>query len=103
MEARVDGVRLVWDESGTRGIGPTLLLVHGFPLSRAMWEAQLADLADVAHVIAPDLRGHGDSDAPPGPYTMDAFAADLRALLAHLEIDRVVYCGHSMGATSASR
>ena len=97
MEARVDGVRLVWDEAGTRGAGPTLLLVHGFPLSRAMWAPQLADLADVAHVVAPDLRGHGESDAPPGPYTMDDFAADLRALLAHLGIDRVVYCGLSMG------
>lgn len=99
MQATIDGMTMAWDEAGTRGAGPTLLLVHGFPLNRTMWRPQLgADgLAGAAHIIAPDLRGHGQTAAPPGPYAMDRFADDLRALLDHLGIDRVVYCGLSMG------
>lgn len=97
MEATINGMTMRWDEAGTRGTGPALLLVHGFPANRAMWRPQLAALSDAARVIAPDLRGHGATDAPPGPYTMDDHAGDLRALLAHLGIERVVYCGLSMG------
>lgn len=99
MRATIDGITMAWDEAGTPGAGPTLLLVHGFPLNRTMWRPQLAadGLASAAHVIAPDLRGHGQTDAPPGPYTMERFADDLRTLLDHLGIDQVVYCGLSMG------
>ncbi len=99
MEATINGIKMSWEEAGTRGSGPTVLLVHGFPLSRVMWRPQLAtgSLGDAAHLIAPDLRGHGGTEAPPGPYAMDDFAADLRALLDHLGIARVVYCGLSMG------
>jgi pimeloyl-ACP methyl ester carboxylesterase len=62
-----------------------------------MWEAQLGGLADRAHVIAPDLRGHGKSDAPASPYTMDQHADDLAALLDHLRVSRAVVAGFSMG------
>ena len=80
------------------GQGAPLLLVHGYPLSRRLWEAQIAGLADVARIIAPDLRGHGDSEAVPGPYSMDLFADDLKALLDALGITQpVVLCGLSMG------
>lgn len=97
MDARINGITMHWQEVGRRGVGPTLLLVHGFPLDRAMWRPQFAALAKAAHLVAPDLRGHGASDAPPGPYAMDDFAADLRALLAHLGVEHAVYCGLSMG------
>ncbi|MDP9372246.1 MAG: alpha/beta fold hydrolase, partial [Chloroflexota bacterium] len=97
MEARINGLSMSWDEAGTRGAGPTALLVHGFPLDRSMWRPQLEALAPVAHLVAPDLRGHGATEAPPGPYPMDDFAADLRALLDHLGVERAVYCGLSMG------
>ena len=97
MEARLNGVRLAWDDVGQASTAPPLLLVHGFPLNRTMWRPQLAGLAASTRVIAPDLRGHGTSEAPPGPYLMDDFAADLRALLDHLGLERVVYCGLSMG------
>jgi pimeloyl-ACP methyl ester carboxylesterase len=75
-----------------------LLLIHGFPLNSAMWEPQLEDLADLARVIAPDLRGHGHSESVPGPYTMAMLANDCASLLDHLGIDiPVVVCGMSMG------
>ena len=76
----------------------TLLLIHGFPLDSAMWELQLQDLADVARLIAPDLRGHGRSDAVPGPYSMKLFSDDIAGLLDYLNIDDpVVIGGLSMG------
>lgn len=96
-DARVNGVRLVWDEVGERGRGPALLLVHGFPLNRSMWAPQVAALAGEAYLVVPDLRGHGESEAPSGPYRMADFAADLAALLDYLELPRVVFCGLSMG------
>ncbi|MCB9418649.1 MAG: alpha/beta fold hydrolase [Ardenticatenaceae bacterium] len=75
-----------------------LLLVHGFPLDSAMWEFQLQDLADVARVIAPDLRGHGRSDSVPGPYSMKLFSDDIAGLLDYLNVSEpVVVCGLSMG------
>jgi pimeloyl-ACP methyl ester carboxylesterase len=75
-----------------------LLLVHGFPLESGMWELQLQDLADVARVIAPDLRGHGRSDSVPGPYSMKLFSDDIAGLLDYLNVSvPVVVCGLSMG------
>lgn len=97
VSAPVNGIQMVWDECGERDSGPPLLLVHGFPLSRAMWEPQCEPLASSAYVIAPDLRGHGETDAPPGPYAMETFADDLAALLDQLDVARAAFCGLSLG------
>lgn len=76
----------------------TLLCIHGFPFSSAMWEPQVEDLSGVARVIAPDLRGHGRSEAAPGPYSMTMLAEDCAGLLDYLGIENpVVVCGLSMG------
>jgi len=89
------GFSMAYSEAGK---GLPLLFVHGYPLTRQLWEPQLTGLADVAHVLAPDLRGHGASQAVPGPYNMDMFAADLVAFLDALGIyQKVVLCGLSMG------
>src|SRR4051812_42491008 len=81
-----------------RGAGPVVVLLHGFPLSKDMWRHQLEALAEGHRVIAPDLRGHGESPAPEGAYEMDAMADDVVELLDRLEISEpVVVGGLSMG------
>jgi pimeloyl-ACP methyl ester carboxylesterase len=80
------------------GPGPVVLLLHGFPLSRAMWVDQLSGIGSIYRVIAPDLRGHGESPVPEGVYTMDSMADDVVELLETLEISGpVVVGGLSMG------
>ncbi|MEW5871742.1 MAG: alpha/beta fold hydrolase [Chloroflexota bacterium] len=81
-----------------RGQGQPVLLIHGYPLNRLLWQPQIEALGDVARLLAPDLRGHGDSPAMAGPYGMDLLADDLNAFLDALGVTRpVVVCGLSMG------
>jgi pimeloyl-ACP methyl ester carboxylesterase len=95
MRVQIGGINLALED---RGVGIPLLFIHGYPLSRRIWDLQLEGLADAARLIAPDLRGHGDSDAAPGPYSMDLLADDCQALLEALGITvPVVLCGLSMG------
>lgn len=102
-EAFVTGCgRVVYDDVGPRNDGPTLLLVHGFPLSRAMWRAQLEGLAATCRVVAPDLRGFGGSTLGGWPggggASLDRYADDLVALLDRLEPrGPVALVGFSMG------
>ena len=92
---KVRGVNLNVAESGA---GLPVLLVHGFPLDHTMWQPQLEALAGDAHVLAPDLRGFGASDAGGETVSMEDFADDLAALLDAREIQEpVVFCGLSMG------
>ncbi len=100
MYATINGARLAFSERGIRHRS-SILLIHGYPLNRHMWDAQLAGLSGAVRVIAPDLRGSGDSQVTPGPYRMDQFADDLAALLDHLGIERTVIAGLSMGGYAA--
>lgn len=76
----------------------TILLIHGFPLSSALWWPQIEELEDMVRIIAPDLRGLGDSDATPPPYTIEMYAEDCVSLLDTLGIDEpVIVGGLSMG------
>lgn len=74
-----------------------VVFVHAFPLNQTMWDPQLSALQHSFRMITIDLRGFGGSDAPGGPYSMTQMADDVRALLYHLEIDRVTLVGLSMG------
>lgn len=95
MKSQMNGWLIAYD---TAGEGIPLLLIHGYPLSRKIWEPQVSGLASYAHIIAPDLRGHGDSDAVPGPYSVDMLAEDCINLLDNLGVTRpIVVCGLSMG------
>ena len=58
---------------------PAVVLIHGFPLTREIWEAQADALARTSCVLRPDLRGAGTSSAPEGPYLMERLAADIAA------------------------
>lgn len=81
-----------------QGSGRPLLLVHGFPLDHSMWNGQITELAKNFRVIAPDLRGFGQSEVTIGTVTMQQFADDLAGLLDALEVkEPVVFCGLSMG------
>lgn len=86
---------LAHDDAGPRD-APALLLVHGFPHGRWLWDAQVAALGDRARCIAPDLPGFGRSPALAAP-SMDAYADALVALLDELAVERAVVCGLSMG------
>lgn len=82
-----------------RGDGVPLILVHGYPLNRKMWEPQLAALSNISRVITPDLRGHGGSETVPGTMnTMDDMAKDIKELIEILGIkEPVILGGLSMG------
>ncbi|HEY1866899.1 MAG TPA: alpha/beta hydrolase [Candidatus Cybelea sp.] len=77
--------------------GAALVLIHGFPMTRAIWDAQVETLATRSRVLRPDLRGAGASSVPDGPYLMERLAADVAALLDSLGIERAAIAGHSMG------
>lgn len=95
MELVLPDLNMAFDDVGH---GQPLLLIHGFPLNREMWKPQIEALSAHARVIAPDLRGHGETSPTPGPYTMEMLADDCLALLKALGImERVVVCGLSMG------
>jgi 3-oxoadipate enol-lactonase len=82
------------------GSGPPVLLIHGLGSSSRDWENQLS-LGDHHELIIPDLRGHGRSSKPPGPYTIELFASDVAGLLEAIEVSPVVIVGISLGGMVA--
>lgn len=79
------------------GSGRPLLLLHGWPEFWLTWKPVMARLADRYSLIAPDLRGFGDSDKPHGPYGPDQHTDDILALLDALGIDQAGVVGHDVG------
>lgn len=96
--ARVGDVELQYEIVGT---GEPVLLLHGLGSSSADWAPQIAELARDFRVIAVDLRGHGRSDKPAGPYSIAGFAADVAAVLARLGVGEAHVCGISLGGMVA--
>jgi pimeloyl-ACP methyl ester carboxylesterase len=95
MKAVINGLNLGYDVFGQSG--PPLVLIHGFGLDRSIWREMVFEFISDQHVILIDVRGHGESDAPSGPYLIEELADDLAGLLAFLQIDKAIVCGHSMG------
>ena len=94
MRAAIRGVELHYD---VHGEGEPVLLVHGFPLSRRMWDGVVEGLRGRWRLIVPDLRGHGESEAS-DEASMRLYADDLAALLDEIgETRPVVVVGLSMG------
>jgi pimeloyl-ACP methyl ester carboxylesterase len=79
------------------GTGKPLLLLHGWPEFWLTWEPIMTSLADRYSLIAPDLRGFGDSDKPDGAYGPDQHAADMLALMDALGIKLAGVVGHDVG------
>lgn len=75
----------------------TVIFIHGFPFNKTSWEPQIAALHESYHVIAYDIRGHGDSTEGTEEFSIDLFAKDLIGFMDALEIDRAIICGLSMG------
>lgn len=95
MKVEIQDTQLSVEE---RGSGQPLLLIHGFPLNREMWRPQIEFLSSSAKIIAPDLRGHGQSPPTPGPYSMDLLADDCAAILNSIGVNKpAIVCGLSMG------
>ena len=76
---------------------PPVLLSNSLGTALNMWEEQLGKLSRHCRVIRYDQRGHGRSPAPPGPYSIDELGQDVLELLDRLELERVSFCGASMG------
>jgi haloacetate dehalogenase len=87
----------------TEGEGPPVVLLHGWPQTSHMWRLITPRLAERFTVIAPDLRGYGQSDAPDGGYDKRTMAEDVGALLRGLGHTRVTLIGHDRGARIAHR
>jgi 3-oxoadipate enol-lactonase len=76
---------------------PVLVLGSSLGTTGAMWDESVPALAERFRVLRYDTRGHGGSPAPPGPYTMDELGGDVLALLDRLGLERVSFCGLSIG------
>ena len=92
--AEVNGTRLRYLIAGK---GEPVLLLHGYAQTGHMWRPLIAELAKTHTVIAPDLRGFGDSAKPAGGYDKKTMAQDVHALAATLGHKRVGIAGHDIG------
>jgi 3-oxoadipate enol-lactonase len=80
---------------------PVVVLSCSLGTDRSMWNPQIPALSERFRVLRYDLRGHGSSPAPPGPYAISDLGEDLLALLDELEIERATLCGVSIGAMTS--
>ncbi|MDA8021227.1 MAG: alpha/beta hydrolase [Thermoanaerobaculia bacterium] len=88
-------VELSYDDYGS---GEPVLLVHGHPFDRSMWQPQIGELVESGRrIVVPDLRGYGQTEVRPGVTTLSDFADDIISLLGFLGIDRTAMVGLSMG------
>jgi len=94
QRANVNGVNIAYTIGGK---GPVVVLLHGFAQTRHMWAPLLPQLATNHTVIAPDLRGVGDSDRPLTGYDKKSMAQDIHALMQKLGVKRIVVVGHDIG------
>ncbi|MFW6054873.1 MAG: 3-oxoadipate enol-lactonase [Thermodesulfobacteriota bacterium] len=99
--AEVNGTRLHYRLDGPEE-GPLVMLSNSLASDLSMWDQQIPGLTEAGYrVLRYDSRGHGRSDAPEGPYSMEMLSRDVVGLLDELGLERVVFCGLSMGGMVA--
>lgn len=91
---RADGCEIYYEVQGS---GDVVLLLHGLGSSVRDWELQIPALAERYKIVAVDMRGHGRSGKPPGPYRIATFAADVAQVLRALDLGPAHVVGLSMG------
>lgn len=98
-----DGVQIFYKDWGPRTAQP-LVFHHGWPLSADDWDAQMLYFLDKGYrVVAHDRRGHGRSSQADGGHDMDHYAADVSAVIEHLDLRNNIHIGHSTGGGEATR
>jgi 3-oxoadipate enol-lactonase len=101
LRIEIDGMTLAYEDTG--GGGPCVLFLHGLGGSANGWLAQLEACRERGwRGIAPDQRGAGRSDSPPGPYSVQLWAADAERLLDALGVEHAALVGHSVGCMTAA-
>ena len=96
MKAKVNGIEMYYEVHGKEG-APWLTLSHSLACSVRMWDPQIEAFKGRYRILAYDARGHGESMAPAGPYTLEMMAEDQHALFKHLDIEHSHFAGLSMG------
>lgn len=102
MKLPVNGIDVAYDVHGAAG-RPWVVMVHGFPFTRATWSVQAAALAGEFRVLTWDLRGLGESGLGPVPQPLEAYVDDLLGLMDALDIQQAGLVGLSMGGYIALR
>ena len=95
-----DGTKLRYSITGNGG-GPRIALIHSLAMDQGFWQPVVARLKETAQLLTYDCRGHGASDKPPGPYSIDLFADDLSDLLDAAGWKQTIVAGASMGGSVA--
>jgi 3-oxoadipate enol-lactonase len=94
--AKVNGTEINYEMHGKQG-SSWLILSHSLACSTRMWDPQVAAFKDRYCIVNYDMRGHGKSAVPAGPYTLDMLADDVLGLMKHLDIERATFVGLSIG------
>jgi 3-oxoadipate enol-lactonase len=95
-----DGTHIAWRSFGARD-APAVVMMHSLGSSASMWTPQIDALSQRFRVVAIDTRGHGRSDAPAGPYTVDQLGRDVVAVADHAALDTFHAIGLSLGGQMA--
>ena len=93
---RIHGHRVAYRVAGDPSL-PVLMLIHGITSSSATWDPVIPALSEHAHVLAPDLYGHGNSEVPRADYSLGGFATQIRDLMDTLGHESATIVGHSLG------
>jgi 3-oxoadipate enol-lactonase len=98
MKAQVGGIQLEYE---VMGAGRTIAFAHSLGMDHTLWSAQERHYSPRYQVLTFDGRGHGASDKPPGPYSVERFGEDFYGVLRAAGVDRAVVVGLSMGGMAA--